>query len=60
MEFYSNKKNEILFAGKSVQLKNITLSEVSEVKKANIRKPKHSTYIFAQVWNIGPIKIQAI
>jgi hypothetical protein len=36
MEFYSDtKKNEILlFVGKWVELKNITLSEVSQLQKA--------------------------
>jgi hypothetical protein len=36
MEFYSaTKKNEILlFAGKWVELENITLSEVSQAQKA--------------------------
>jgi hypothetical protein len=36
MEFYSaTKKNEILsFAGKQMELENITVSEVSQVQKA--------------------------
>jgi hypothetical protein len=47
LEFYSStKKNEILaFVGKWMELKNIILSEVSQVHKAKI-------HVFSHLWTI--------
>jgi hypothetical protein len=53
MEFYSTiKKNEILsFAGRWMELENISLSEVNQVQKAK-------GHVFSYVWNISLIQIQ--
>jgi hypothetical protein len=50
MEFYSAiKKNKILsFADKWTELKNIILSEVSQVQK-------DKDHMFSLMWNIDPI-----
>jgi hypothetical protein len=54
MEFYSAIKNEILsFAGKWIELKNIILSEVSQVQKAK-------GHMFSLMWKTDTIKIQAL
>jgi hypothetical protein len=54
MEFYSAIKNEILsFAGKWIELKNIILSEVSQVQKAKGR-------MSSLMWKTDTIKIQAL
>jgi hypothetical protein len=47
MEFYSAiKKNEILsFAGKSMKLENIILSEVSQVQKTK-------DFMFSLIWGM--------
>jgi hypothetical protein len=37
MEYYSAMKNEILFAGKWMELENITLSDISQAQKTNNR-----------------------
>jgi hypothetical protein len=52
MEFYSAiKKKEILsFAGKWIQLDNISLSDVSQVQKTK-------SHIFSHKWNIDLIQI---
>jgi hypothetical protein len=50
MQFYSaTKKNEILFAGKWMELENIILREVSQVQR-----PK----TFPHMCNIGLIQIE--
>jgi hypothetical protein len=51
IEFYSaTKKNEILsFAGKWMDLENISLSEVNQVQKAK------NHMFFSHMWNIDPI-----
>jgi hypothetical protein len=54
MEFYSaTKKNEILlFIGKWMELENIMLSEISQVKKAK------SHIFFSHMWNVDLKQIQ--
>jgi hypothetical protein len=45
MEFYSAmKKNEILFAGKWMELENIIVSEVSHAQKTKNRMFSHSDF----------------
>jgi lauroyl/myristoyl acyltransferase len=57
MEFYSAmKKNEILsFAGKWIELENITLSEVSQAQKTKILHvlPHMLTLGLGQMWQCG-------
>jgi hypothetical protein len=52
MEFYSaTKKNELLFAGKWMELENIILSEVSPVQK-------DKSHVFPHMWTIDVIQMQ--
>jgi hypothetical protein len=53
IEFFSaTKKNEILsFAGKWLELENITVSEVTQVQKV-------SRHMFSHMWNIDLMQIQ--
>jgi hypothetical protein len=56
MEFYSAiKKNEILsFASKWMEVKNIILSEVSQVQK------NQRPHVFSHMWNIDLKQIKAV
>jgi hypothetical protein len=48
----ATKKNEILsFAGKWLELENITVSEVTQVQKV-------SRHMFSHMWNIDLMQIQ--